>query len=378
MKRVSHSSGSLERSRCSRHPTGTRTSWTLITTFPCSTLRRSRHRCRRIHPPSAGGSPQPSGGRPLHGDGSDNDSSSSEHKVHIPPSHNLAQFPSCSTCPVCSRAKAQTTPHRRKANTDNASLDDQQRATPACFGDLVAADHVVQGSFQESSWGGDTTTYCFFSPRIMRRSGLCVCVCVSLAPTKSANDTMMGLIHIVGASDTVGRLYTDGSGELSLAAQNLLWGHDVSTPQRPQSNGVAGQAARRVFEGARSLLLQPGLPHPCWAMLRMHVALSGKQSAMLMETDTIFSGTALTSEASSYLLARPSNTSQHRSRTSDAQKLSPGVVRGMFAGYHYHSGGERSGDYFVHDENSLRSATAWHYVHLRASSRERVHIPHKY
>lgn len=38
--------------------------------------------------------------------------------------------------------------------------------------------------------------------------------------TKSANDTMMGLMYFVGADEKVGRLYTDASGELVLAARN--------------------------------------------------------------------------------------------------------------------------------------------------------------
>lgn len=46
------------------------------------------------------------------------------------------------------------------------------------------------------------------------------------------------------------------------------------------------------------------------------------------------------------------------------QQFSPRAVRGIFAGYHFHSGGVWSGGYLVYDESSLRKATAWHYVHL--------------
>lgn len=80
-----------------------------------------------------------------------------------------------------------------------------------------------------------------------------------------ANFGDLVLVHCVGAGDKVGRLYTGGSGELSLAARDLSRRHDVSMPQRPQSNGVAAQAVRRVLGGTRSLVLQSGLPLPCWA-----------------------------------------------------------------------------------------------------------------
>lgn len=81
-------------------------------------------------------------------------------------------------------------------------------------------------------------------------------------PPRGSNDTMMCLMHFVGPEDYVTWLYTDGSGELLLVVGSLLWGHDVSAPQRPQSNGVAEQAVRPDLEGTR--FLQPGLPHPCW------------------------------------------------------------------------------------------------------------------
>lgn len=41
-----------------------------------------------------------------------------------------------------------------------------------------------------------------------------------------------------------------------------------------------------------------------------------------------------------------------------------GRCAASFAGHHYHSGGEWSGDYLVYDEDALRPATVWHYVHL--------------
>ena len=70
------------------------------------------------------------------------------------------------------------------------------------------------------------------------------------ANTKSAPDTVNALQHIIGQSK-VQRLYSDGSGELEAASLKLEIPHDVSTPHRPQNNGVAERAFRRVFEGTR-------------------------------------------------------------------------------------------------------------------------------
>lgn len=163
---------------------------------------------------------------------------------------------------MCQRTKAQDTLHRRKATkSENGTLDGELGAErgggPASFGDLVTADHVVLGSSQESSRRGDTFAL------IVQDHATTLIECHP-AQSKPAKDTMAALIHFAGPNDKVGRLYIDWSGYLSSVARDLLWRHYVSMPQRPQPNSVAEQAVRRVLEGALSLLLQPGLPHPCW------------------------------------------------------------------------------------------------------------------
>ena len=87
-----------------------------------------------------------------------------------------------------------------------------------------------------------------------------------LAPilmTKAANNTVDALLKFTG-TEKVSRIYTHGSGELAEACAKLEWPHDVSTPYRPQTNGVAERAVRRVLEGTRSILLASGLSHEWW------------------------------------------------------------------------------------------------------------------
>jgi hypothetical protein len=57
------------------------------------------------------------------------------------------------------------------------------------------------------------------------------------------------------------RAYIDGSQELKGACKALGILRDVATPRRPQTNGVAERAVRRVLEGTRALLLARGLLH---------------------------------------------------------------------------------------------------------------------
>lgn len=93
------------------------------------------------------------------------------------------------------------------------------------------------GSLQESSRKGNTVAF------VIQDHATKWTEC-HRAHSKSANDTILGLMLVVGCGEMVKRLYMDGSGELSAAVRDLSWRHDVSTPQRPHSNGVAEQAVR--------------------------------------------------------------------------------------------------------------------------------------
>ena len=73
------------------------------------------------------------------------------------------------------------------------------------------------------------------------------------AATKSAADTQQALLQFAGPRDKVKRIYSDGSGELVSAIKEVGWRHDLATPNRPQSNGIAERAVRRVLEGTQGL-----------------------------------------------------------------------------------------------------------------------------
>ena len=46
--------------------------------------------------------------------------------------------------------------------------------------------------------------------------------------------------------------------------EELNWCHDTSTPYRPETNGIAECAVRRVKEGTSTTLLQSGMPVGWW------------------------------------------------------------------------------------------------------------------
>lgn len=106
--------------------------------------------------------------------------------------------------PKLSASRSTEHPHRRKAEVDTGSLGDELGATSAKFGDLITAGHVALGSVQESSRRGNTVAL-IVQDRATKR------IECHPNPSKSANDTMMGLIHCVDAGDKVARLYMMGA-----------------------------------------------------------------------------------------------------------------------------------------------------------------------
>ena len=60
-------------------------------------------------------------------------------------------------------------------------------------------------------------------------------------------------------------IYTDNSMEFGKSCEELSWNHCTSTPQRPETNGIAERAVRRVKEGTSAVLLQSGLDEKWWA-----------------------------------------------------------------------------------------------------------------
>ena len=143
----------------------------------------------------------------------------------------------------------QRTPHRRKAPEGPTG----QEVEAKVFGDLITADHIVLGSETDFSRHGDTAA-------LVCQDFSTTWIAGYPAPAKSAAESTVSLQHFIGKVKGV-HMYTDESAELEAACRQLEITQDVSTPQRPQNNGVVERAARRAIEGTRCCLLPSGLCH---------------------------------------------------------------------------------------------------------------------
>ena len=59
-------------------------------------------------------------------------------------------------------------------------------------------------------------------------------------------------------------VYTDNSEELAKACKTKTWYQDTSFPYRPETNGVAERAVRKVKEGTSCALVQSGFNVEWW------------------------------------------------------------------------------------------------------------------
>ncbi len=172
------------------------------------------------------------------------------------------------------------------------------------------------------------------------------------AQDKSAASTEDALRHFIGAHK-VKRLYSDCSLELEAACKTLRITQDTSTPNRPETNGVAERAVRRVCEGTRAVLLQSGLPHrwwteaaKCYCVLRNvcePATTTNATTPYQLRRNTDFKGKTIPFGA--LIQYKPSSKVEVKLLSKFGSKMLPVI----FVGYHLHSGGRWSGDYLLVD-----------------------------
>ena len=178
---------------------------------------------------------------------------------------------------------------------------------------------------------------------------------------------MKGFQRFLGPQVKAEHVYTDGSKEFKAALDDLGMSHDTSTPYRPQTNGVAERAVRRVKEGTSCTLSQSGWSDRwwveamnCYCFLRNAVdKLACGQTAYKKRFEKDFAGPIIPFGAE--ITYKPS-------RKRDIQRLhkfGEKVLSGIFIGYVQDAGGGWSGDLEVADWEEIQDAGMPSEIHTK-------------
>ena len=184
---------------------------------------------------------------------------SSSHEASIEPTtkrredlgkHSVyTHFPKDRNCEICKRTKITRAPCRRRNG----------EAVPRAvnFGDLITADHKVLSDNCESR---NNHRYAVVVQDLATQW-----IQAYPCKNKTSQETQRSLQKFLEPERKPKVIYTDNFWEFGKACEDLSWNHCTSTPHRPETNGIAERAVRRVKEGTSAVLLQSGLDKEWWA-----------------------------------------------------------------------------------------------------------------
>ena len=118
------------------------------------------------------------------------------------------------------------------------------------FGDLITADHKVLSEGCESRNNHRYAVVVQDLGSQWIQSYPC--------KTKTSQETQRSLQKFLVPTRKPKVIYTNNSLEFGEACEDLSWNHCTSTPYRPETNGTAERAVRRVKEGTSAVLFRSG------------------------------------------------------------------------------------------------------------------------
>ena len=185
--------------------------------------------------------------------------------------HQFTHFPKNPFCRTCQRARMMA-PHARNKGG-------QKRIETEVFGDHIIGDHVIIKKIVEEGFRGEQVALVLKDLHTQYRY-------VNPSQTEDAQSSVDGLNHFIGPKDDVQVVYTDNSPELIRAIKDLGYRHQTSIEYVDSSKSFAEREVRQMLEGARSNLLQSGLPLKMWPLAMQHNATAANASPQLDGSDS--------------------------------------------------------------------------------------------
>lgn len=260
--------------------------------------------------------------------------------------HNVwTHFPKDPTCDVCRGAKTDRAHCRSKTHGEPDGLPE-----PKAFGDGITADHGIINEHDESRTHDKNV--CIIQDRATHW------IQGYPAKTKNADDARIAFEKILGPELRAKHVYTDNSKEFERALKDLKLPHDTSTPYRPQTNGVAERAVRRVKEGTIVQILQSGFNEEWWhkavtvyCFLRnITDKIVGGQTPWFKRFGKDFDGPRIPMGAEIKYKPISKNDLKRTHKFGDKR------LRGIFVGYKQRHGGGWTGELEIVDWDEVQNA----------------------
>ena len=184
--------------------------------------------------------------------------------------HHFLHFPKNPFCRTCQRARV-LAPYAR-------SKGGQARVDTTRFGDHVIADHVLIKANVEEGMKGEKVALVIKDIHTQFRY-------VYPSQSRFAEDCTFAINHFVNGKDDVEVIYTDSSRELKAAIKELGYRHQTSIECVDSSKSFVEREIRQMLEGARSNLVQAGMPLRTWPMAMQHFAIAVNANPQLSGGD---------------------------------------------------------------------------------------------
>ena len=248
--------------------------------------------------------------------------------------HQYHHFPKNPFCKVCQRARMLAPQARKKGG--------ESRIQTKAFGDHLIADHVVVRANIEEGSRGERVALVVKDLRTKFRS-------IYPSQSKSSDEVVIALQHFVAPDDAVEVIYTDNSRELIAGIKELGYRHQTSVEYVDSSKSFIEREVRNMLEGARTNLVQSGMPLQYWPLAIQHFAMATNTSDQLDSSPSpwelrfgeMFEGMAIPCGAKVLFWNNPNRADN------TAGKLSPTSVEGVFLGYHVQPGHKWRVEYLV-------------------------------
>ena len=169
--------------------------------------------------------------------------------------HNtFTHFPRSEDCEVCRNCKVSRAQCRQRHADDQPSPGTIPISQN--FGEYVTADTEILND-DDASRDHDKNVTVIQCKSTYWLQGF-------PSTTKNTADTKKAFQRFWGPDVIAKLVYTDNAGEFIAALDELGIDHDTATPHRPETNGIAERAVRRIKEGSSCALVQSGWSDEWW------------------------------------------------------------------------------------------------------------------